>query len=128
MASTIRLQRLSLPQRGDFAQGAGPSTEQKGNPNVVDADVDFSLPKKVVAPDAHAAPWAQPVPVWIAIVALLFIAKYFIEKGGSKDEYMRIGFGNLGLFFIIWVIVANVSKWVFGYWRIPGISSLVLAA
>lgn len=127
MASTIRRQRLtlSLPRPGDFAQGVAASTEQVQNANLLDANV---TPRNVIAPEQHNAPWAQPVPVWIALVAILFASKYFIEKGGAKDEYFRIGFGNMLLFFFLWVVVANVSKWIFGFWRLPGISNLVLAA
>lgn len=128
MASTIRLQRLSLPSAGDFQQGEGVTTEQRSNANLVAADIDFETPNKVIAPDAHSAPWAQPVPVLLAVAVLLFLAKVVIKKYGSEAEYMRVGVGNFVLFFLFWVVIANVSKWVFGYWRIPGISSLVLAA
>jgi len=130
MSSLIKLQRLSLPSQGDFQQGAGVSTEQRAVANVVDNDTKWGLPGTIVAPEMHSAPFAQPVPVWIAIAVLLVVAKFAAEKKGDASDFssIRLGTWNVVMITTVAILGINVAKWIFGYWRIPGISPLVLAS
>jgi hypothetical protein len=132
MAATIAFRRFynSLPGAGDISQGAGLSTAQRSNTNALDTE-SFGAPLgTTIAPSAHGAPWLQPVPVWIAFFALLVAAKYVAEKNGNEGEFstIRVGFYNIFVIWAVAVLSINLGKWIFGYWRLPGISALALAA
>jgi hypothetical protein len=132
MASAIRIRRFqnSLAATGDFVTGEGVSTSQRANVNVLNDEAAFNPIGSTIAPEAHGAPWAQPVPVWLALVGLLIILKYVEEKNGQASDFasIRVGFSNFLKIWIIAVVSLNLGHWIFGYWRVPGISTLVLAA
>lgn len=111
---------------GDLAGtplGYGSTTAQLSNPGT-------ATTSGAVIGD-HSAPWAQPVPVWVGLIVLVFLWKY-VEKhqraGDVKAGSIELNLHNFAKFWIMLVIVSNVSKWIFSSWKLPGISALALAA
>lgn len=107
--------------------GLGVTTPQLSNPNVA-AIVAAPPGSGDLAPKA---PWQQPVPVWLGLVGLMVLYKYVEEhpsSGVEKASLFRISIGNLLKVTIMAVIGLNFGKWVLTYWRVPGISTLFLAA
>lgn len=110
-------------------QGSGITTAQKSNPNVALVNPRGNLPGPVVGSAFHGSPLAQPVPIWFGLIALLVATRYFASKAGEASEYasIRIGFYNIVVITLSAVVGINLGKWVFGYWKLPGISALWLA-
>lgn len=123
------------PKGGDTTspQGQGTMTAALSNAGVATA-VGGSLnnpPGPVMLPNLHGLAAFEPVPVWIALVVVYFVLHYAQRHRGVGTADIagrRLSVRNIGITTLEALIGFTFLKWVFGYWKFPGISPLVLAA
>jgi hypothetical protein len=112
---------------GDTSPGVGLSTGNQTSGGAVGAATDVGMN---VAPGLQGTTAGHPVTFWVGLVALLIALKYFAEWGGTGEDFrnIKIGFFNTMVITFSAVIGLVFLKWVFGFYKIPGVSDVVLAA
>lgn len=81
----------------------------------------------------HAAvmgPLGHPVPWWIGLVLVLVLIKFFAEQGEHEADYknVRIGVSNVVTITLSSIIGTMLLKWIFGIYKVPGLSAIIEAA
>lgn len=78
----------------------------------------------------EGTPSGSPVAAWFGLVALVVIMKLIAEKNGEEAEFktVRIGATNIAIITISAIVGMTLLKWVFGIYKVPGISQVVEAA
>lgn len=71
----------------------------------------------------------SPVAWWFAIGGILVAIKILAEKNGDEGEFrtIRIGATNILIITLSSVVGLTLLKWVFGIYKVPGISQIVEA-
>lgn len=129
--SNNALNLRAQPREADTTapEGRGISTAQLSNPNAAMVAARGPGSGSLSSPDGP--PWAKPVPVWLGLVGLM-VAYHFVEQhpnsGIDKVSILHISVGNLTKVTLMAVIGLNLGKWILGYWKVPGVSDLFLAA
>jgi len=109
--------------------GAGMSTGNKTMAGAVSAD-SKDVAGIDVLPQAEGTPAGHPVNWWIALIVLIVALKFAAENGndGSSFSNIKVGFWNVMVITLSAIVGLIFTKWVFGMYRIPGLSDIVLAA
>lgn len=123
------IQNIASPTIGDVAgQGQGATMAQRGNPGVVAAVRGPSAPS--VSNPMGGGGEGLGVVAWVGVLLLLLVLKFAAEHGADAKEFasIRVGFWSFIVITIVAILGINASKWIFGTWHVPGVSSLVLAS
>ena len=117
------------PKTGDTTAPAGSATSTAllSNPNVA-RDVGGSQTSEALPTSNN--PLAQPVPLWIGLIVLYFVWKYLEEHHNVAGEGIARKLNVRGILLTTLEVVIGLTflKWIFGTWKLPGLSQLVLAA
>lgn len=125
----IGFSNAALPHLADFDPGDGTTSPATTSPNVLAVSGLRGNPGTDVASHLDGTPAGHPVSWWVAIIVLLVAIKFFAEKGGEGGfSNVRIGFFNVVTITLAAVVGLTFLKWVFGLYRVPGISAIILAA
>lgn len=119
-----------LAHAADFNPGAGVSTPAATSPNVIANEASLANPGTNVAPGLSGTAAGHPVSWYFGILVILVILKYVSEAAGDKGEFkdVKIGFLNIVTITFSAILGLIFLKWVFGMFRVPGLSDIVLAA
>lgn len=125
--STISWMNVGTSRAGDQSPGIGLSTGNQTSEGAVDRAHDVGMP---VLQQLDGTTAGHPVSWWIALVAILIAIKYFAEWGqeGAQFANIRIGFFNVMVITLAAIVGLVFLKWVFGMYRVPGVSAIILAA
>jgi hypothetical protein len=126
----IGFSNAALPHAADFDPGDGVSSPATTSPNVLGVEGMRGDPGTDVATHLDGTTAGHPVSWWIAIIVLLVALKFVAEKAGDSGSYsnIKVGAWNTLVVTISAIIGLTFLKWVFGMYRIPGLSAIVLAA
>ena len=121
----------ALPHIADFGNpGTGLTFSSQTNDVVLSAenqsDDDGGA---IVAPAMHGTLAGEPVAWWLAIIGVIIAIKFFAEKGGDGSQFanIKVGFWNLLTITLTAVIGLTFLKWVFGIYKVPGLSPIIEA-
>lgn len=78
----------------------------------------------------EGTPAGSPVAWWFAMGGILIAIKVLAEKSGEEAEFktIRIGATNIMIITLSAVVGLTLLKWVFGIYKVPGISQIIEAA
>lgn len=118
----------SNPLAGDLNPGSGISTATETSPQAVAADAGVFQGMTVGAAMQGTAA-GHPVTWWFAIIALVIGLKFAAEAAGEENEFhsLRVGILNTVIVTIMAIIGIAFAKWVFGFYKVPGLSTLILS-
>jgi hypothetical protein len=71
----------------------------------------------------------SPVAWWFALGGTLIALKLIAEKNGDASEFktIRVGASNILIITLSSIVGLTLLKWVFGIYKIPGLSQIVEA-
>ena len=126
----IDFSTANLPHSGDFSPGQGLSTSSSTNENVLAALGQDEYVGNVIAPQANGTLAGHPVAAWLGVILLIIVLKFVAEKNGEAGAFsnVRVGFFNIAVITLSSLIGLTFLKWVFGVYKVPGISPIIEAA
>lgn len=127
----IDFSTASLPGGGDVNPGGGGlTTSSKTSEQVLIAAGEDEYNGMVVGTGLLGTPAGHPIAWWIGMGVLLVGVKFLAEKNSEGTEFknIRVGFFNIAIITLSAIFGMTLAKWVFGVYKVPGLSAIVEAA
>lgn len=121
----------ALPHMADFGNpGTGLTASSQTNDVVLSAENQSNSDGgSIVAPSLHGTVGGEPVAWWLTLIVLFIGIKFIAERGGDGSQFanVKIGFWNMLTITFAAIIGITFLKWVFGIYKVPGLSPVIEA-
>lgn len=127
----------ALPRIGDNEpDSGGMRTTDTTNETVLSAFNQNSLTagatagRTMLGTQYAKTPLGHPIPWWLGLIVLLVALKFFAERTSQEAEFkgIKIGFYNIMVITLSAIIGLTLTKWVFGVYSVPGLTTIVETA